>query len=246
MYTKIGNDIEVVVPSWSAPENIKAFSTTRRGGVSHGRYNSLNLGEHVADNPVDVECNRSRLMLPEQPTWLRQVHGNELVELQYNNQPSVTADGCFTTKAKIICAVLTADCLPVLVTNRQGTFVSAVHAGWRGLQQGIIANAIACYPGDPEELLLWIGPCIGPSAFEVGDDVRQSFKRFENAFQSLGQSGKFLADLPLIAKNQAQDLGVGEVVISGFCTFSEPESFFSYRRDGETGRMATLIWINES
>lgn len=235
----------LIYPGWQAPETVSAFTSTRQGGVSETPYDSLNLGLHVSDNPEHVRQNRQLLPLPSEPCWLNQVHGCEVVEITEKSVAGVTADACFSTVPGVVCAVLTADCLPALLCNRQGTFVSAIHAGWRGLQQNIIATVVQRYPGNPDELLMWLGPCISQTAFEVGEDVKAQFMDFPAAFKSARSPGKYLADLTMIARLQAKRAGIQQVSASQDCTFMQPDKYFSYRRDGETGRMGTFIWIVE-
>lgn len=234
---------------WPAPPHIRAVTSTRGGGVSQGAYASLNLGDHVGDDPRAVAANRQRLAqalsLPAQPLWLSQVHGCEVAEAG-REQSGCQADAALAVGPGQVCAVLSADCLPLLLCDRQGTRVAAVHAGWRGLAAGVIEAALAALAVPPQQLLCWLGPAIGPSAFEVGPEVRVAFLahdgRAEAAFRP-AHGDRYLADLPALARQRLRAAGVGFVGGGGYCTVSDRDRFFSYRRDGATGRMASLIWI---
>ncbi len=238
-----------ITPDWPAPNRVKALSTTRQGGVSQGVYASLNLGGHVGDDPVAVERNRSILKqqagLPAAPLWLTQVHGCEVAGAA-DCTGSVSADAAMADRPGVVCAVMTADCLPVLLCNRGGNEVAAVHAGWRGLNNGVIEAAIDRMQTAPQDLMAWLGPAIGPQAFEVGDEVRQAFLATDpdcgHAFRP-SRPGHWSADLYSLAKRRLSKAGVDAAYGGGLCTFSDPQRFFSYRRDGACGRMASLIWI---
>lgn len=237
-----------IVPDWPAPPRVKAFVTTRLGGVSRAPYDSFNLGDHVGDALGDVASNRALLSvyLPAAPVWLRQVHGTHVVVAE-NVESGVEADAAHTAKPGLVCAILTADCLPVLICDRNGTQVAAVHAGWRGLSQSVIERAIAAMRVPPPELLVYLGPAIGPSHYEVGDDVRDQFiNDDENAVTAFmpKSNGKWLANLYELAQLRLRRLGVEEIYGGNYCTFDDREQFFSYRRDGQTGRMAALIWLD--
>lgn len=239
-----------ITPNWPVPENVKALQTTRIGGVSQGSYASLNLGEHVKDDPLAVAHNRQLLSpyLPSEPVWVNQVHGIEIIDAA-NSSCLENADGAFTTHANVVCVTMTADCLPVLLCDKAGTVVAAVHAGWRGLCDGVIEAAIAKMPAKPEDILAWLGPAIGPNAFEVGDDVREQFLQIDaqanSAFKPHGD--KWLCDIYTLAKQRLVSTGVkaiyGGSVNEEFCTYTDETRFFSFRRDNETGRMASLIWL---
>ncbi len=230
---------------WPAPEGVRAVTTLRAGGCSRGAYASCNLALHVGDNPRYVTANRrllrERLALPSDPIWLRQVHGARAVRAEAGRLAA--ADASYTRRAGVVCAVLTADCLPILLCDRSGSCLAAVHAGWRGLVAGVVEATIKAMQAD--SLIAWLGPAIGPEAFEVGEDVRQAFLRkaaeFAAAFRSK-DAGKWLADLPALARFILHRAGVEDIYGGGLCTYAAPERFFSYRRDGVTGRMATLIW----
>ena len=238
-----------IVPDWPAPAHVRAFVTTRAGGVSRGPYSSLNLGLRTGDDPAAVAANRARLRgaLPQAPRWLRQVHGSMVVEADALAEPP-EADAAIARDPGTVCAVLVADCIPVLVTDRAGTFCAIAHAGWRGLADGVLDRLVRRLPGPAADLLAWLGPGIGATAFEVGADVREAFlarhAESEAAFAPRGP-GKWLADLPQLARQQLARAGVRTVRGGGHCTYSEPERFFSYRRDRTTGRMAAVIWRDE-
>ncbi len=239
-----------IVPDWPAPASVRSLITTRHGGVSTGVYGSLNLGGHVADRSEDVATNRARLqaVLPSVPVWLRQVHGNRVCnadnELLADSPPE--ADAVVARRPGVVCAVMSADCLPILLCDRAGSVVAAVHAGWRGMHAGVIENAVAAMQRPSQQLLAYLGPAIGPEAFEVGDDVRALFvsanDEAEAAFKPL-RPGKWLANIYLLAHQRLARLRVDAVYGGGYCTVHEAARFFSYRRDGVTGRMASLIWL---
>lgn len=241
----------IVLPNWPAPKNVKAFGSTRLGGSSTGVYQGLNLGMHVNDDNNIVQANRDEIVqlhnMPTSPVWLNQTHSTKVVELFKPTQQVLDADGSITSHNKIVCAVMTADCLPVLLTNTDGTQVAAVHAGWRGLADGILENAVQQFT-KPSQVMAWLGPAIGPSAFEVGEDVYQTFTQHDSHAQDAfiqhpSHSNKWLADMSILATQRLNQAGVEQVFASQRCTFSEPENFYSYRRDGVTGRQATFIWI---
>jgi len=234
-----------IEPEWPVPTGVRAVSTLRRGGVSVGPYQSLNLGAHVGDEPSRVAENRRRLRdalnLPAEPVWLNQVHGKQLIRADVPSDRN--ADAAFTYQTGVVCAVMTADCLPVLLCSKEGDRVAAVHAGWKGLAAGIIEAAVELLGGG--NLLAWLGPAIGPEAFEVGHEVREAFVRKRAAFAAAfreTENAKWLADLYHLARIALNDAGISAIYGGGFCTLSNAEDFFSYRRDPVTGRMATLIW----
>ena len=230
-----------LIPEWPAPDSVKAISTLRTGGVSQAPFASQNLGLHVGDAAESVQQNRNNLPCPEQPLWLNQVHGTDIIELNHQLIVNNTADGSYTRAKQRVCVVMTADCLPVLLTDTAGSFVAALHCGWRGLAGGILEKLIQTIT--PEgEVLAWLGPAIGPQAFEVGGEVREAFASQQNAFKPLS-GNKYLADIFAIATMKLNACGVNQVYTSGLCTYSDEARFFSYRRDGQTGRMATLIWL---
>lgn len=235
-----------ITPDWPAPANVKALQTTRNGGVSMGVYASLNLGDHVKDQPQHVAANRQLLStyLPSEPVWLNQVHGVRVIDAALSSCLE-NADASFTSRKQVVCVTMTADCLPVLLCDQNGTVVAAIHAGWRSLCDGIIEATIAAMPVPANQLMAWLGPAIGPEAFEVGSEVRAQFMaqdaQAESAFAAKGD--KWLGDLYTIARQRLQTLGVTQIYGGGRCTFSEPENFFSFRRDGDTGRMGCFIWL---
>jgi YfiH family protein len=238
--------VNVIVPDWPAPARVKSLMTTRSGGVSREPWASLNLGDHVGDDPAHVAANRLRLrlQLPTEPGWLRQVHSARVVEL--GSESNQEADASYTRQTAQVCAVLTADCLPVLFCDRAGSVVAAAHAGWRGLSEGVLEASVAAMQVPPGEVLAWMGAAIGPQAFEVGDEVRQIFvDRHPEAAAAFVQHApaKWLADIYQLARIRLLHAGVQAVYGGGRCTFKEAETFYSYRRDGVTGRMASLIWL---
>ncbi|GMQ45570.1 peptidoglycan editing factor PgeF [Vibrio sp. 10N] len=235
-------------PNWTAAPNVSAVTTTREGGVSNAPFLGLNLGMHVGDIPADVEANRRQLAslanMPSNPVWLNQTHSTVVAQLEAPTDAVLDADASFTTVPGVVLSAMTADCLPILLAAKDGSAVSAVHAGWRGLADGIVENAVSLFDSP---LQAWVGPAIGFDCFEVGEDVREAFctnhPEYAIAFKSHPSSGKWLADLALIAELKLKALGVDSVAQSGLCTFQDPTRFFSYRRDGQTGRMASFIWI---
>jgi polyphenol oxidase len=233
-------------PDWPAPANIHAATTLRTGGVSQGEYANLNLATHVGDNPVHVGQNRqiitTLLGLPSEPIWLNQCHSNRAIEAGITDTPP-SADASHTNQAGMVCAVMTADCLPLLVCSCDGTEIAAIHAGWCGLLDGVIDNTIAALQN--KDLLVWLGPAIGPDSFEVGEEVRAAYIAksvdYTTAFKPHSQS-KWLADIYRLARINLAAQGIDKVYGGGFCTVTDHERFYSYRRDKVTGRMATLIW----
>jgi len=237
-----------IVPDWPVSARVKAFVTTRNGGVSAAPYASLNLGLRVNDDPATVERNRAmvRKHLPAEPRWLKQVHGNLVVDAGSVQQP-VEADAAISRSPDTVCAIMVADCLPVLLADRAGTIVGAAHAGWRGLAGGVIENTVKAIAVPPSELVAWLGPAIGPAAFEVGADVREAFVSADPGAASAfidHKPGKWLADLFALARRRLQAIGIADIHGGGLCTVSDPQRFFSHRRDKVTGRMAALIWIS--
>lgn len=238
---------EFIIPDWPAPPHVHAFATTRLGGVSVGPYASLNLADHVGDDPAAVAENRRRLraLLPAEPVWLKQVHGTRCLDAAKCSAGS-EADASFTCRAGVVCAVLTADCLPLLLCDEAGTVVAAAHAGWRGLAAGVIEATVATMGVPADRLIAWLGPAIGPESFEVGGEVREAFVAHDPAAATAFRArpnGKWLCDLYRLARLRLTALGVCRVSSADFDTCRDAERFFSYRRDGATGRMASLIWI---
>ena len=241
-------------PEWPAPASVGSLITTRRGGVSEGPWRSFNLGTHVGDDPSAVSANRQRLydtlgVTPGNVHWMEQVHGTRLVRV-----PSVetlpAADAAWTDQPGEVCIVMTADCLPVLFCDEAGSRVAIAHAGWRGLLSGVLESAAQVF-GRPESVMVYLGPAIGPSAFEVGDDVRSAFLETDpeadfhfRSASSLNES--WFADLYGLARQRLNAIGIQRVYGGCACTFSDEADFFSYRRDGTTGRMASMIWLRDA
>jgi len=235
--------------NWPAPAHIRAITTTRNGGHSKAPYDTLNVGEHVGDDPALVSANRQTLietaLLPADPLWLKQTHSTDVIDANHWH-PNAEADAIICDSADSVCAIMTADCLPVLMTDKSGSQVAAIHAGWRGLQAGIIENTLAQFKMPLSEIIVWLGPAIGPQAFEVGPEVKAAFTDIdgnaESAFTAT-HSDRFLADIYLLARQRLSAQGVNAIYGGDYCTYSEKDHFFSFRRDGVTGRMASLIWI---
>lgn len=244
------SDLRLILPDWPAPKNVKALSTTRHGGVSEGPYASLNLASHVGDAPEAVADNRAILgrQLPMEPLWLTQVHGTTVVNAACTC-PYAEADAAISRLGYRLCTVMTADCLPVLLCDTAGTVVGAAHAGWRGLAGGVLEATVGAMGVEGPQLLAWLGPAIGPDFFEVGPEVVDAFVARDPAAQSAfrphpAADGKWLGDLYALARLRLATLGVSRVYGGGRCTYREETDFFSYRRDGRTGRMATMIWLD--
>ncbi|BAN46680.1 peptidoglycan editing factor PgeF [Metapseudomonas resinovorans] len=235
-----------LTPDWPAPARVKACVTTREGGFSLPPYEGLNLGLHVEDDPQAVERNRQLLTttLGCRPAWLSQVHGVRVVQAEPSRVDE--ADGSWTAEPGVASAVLTADCLPALFCDRAGTRVASAHAGWRGLANGVLEATLDALALPPEEVLVWLGPAIGPGAFEVGPEVREAFvasqPEAEQAFSPSVDAGKFMADIYQLARIRLAARGVTAVYGGGFCTHSDPR-FYSYRRASRTGRFASLVWL---
>ena len=241
------NESDLILPDWPAPPNVRALQTTRAGGISKPPYHSLNLGMHVGDNALDVAANRQRLnrYVPTEPVWLNQVHGISVVDASTANCVP-DADAAFARSHHTVCAVMTADCLPVLMCDRQGTVVAAIHAGWRSLLDGVIEATVAHMQKPGSELLAWLGPAIGPDAFEVGEEVRAAFiardAKAAQAFQPAA-AGKWLGDIFALGRQRLGNVGVTAVYGGGLCSYHDAGRFFSFRRDQATGRMTSLIWL---
>jgi YfiH family protein len=240
-----------ITPEWPAPANVHALTTLRTGGYSSGPYTGFNLATHTGDDAATVRCNRALLRehfsLPAEPIWLQQVHSNRIIAADPDKVGN-EADGSWTDRAGRVCVVMTADCLPVLICNQQGSKVAAAHAGWRGLHAGVVTNAIRKLESDPAELMVWLGPAIGPRAFEVGAEVFRALtdRNAENtsAFRRTGDQ-HWLCDLYQLARIELFNQGLTSVFGGNECTFTDEQRFYSYRRDGDTGRMASLIWLAE-
>ena len=241
----------MIYPEWPVPDTVKACFTTRLDGCSQAPYDSFNLGMHVGDEAERVVQNRALLFrhlgLPAEPEWINQTHSTRVVRLEEDSNRN--ADAAITGRAGMVAVVMVADCLPILVSDRSGREVAAIHAGWRGLQGGVIENCIGAMQSPVESLVSWIGPAISKKHFEVGDEVREAFiesaccPHIETFFSAHGV-GHWMCDLPAIAEQVLKRLGVTNIVRDPRCTYAKKESFYSYRRDGITGRQAALIWID--
>jgi YfiH family protein len=236
-----------ILPDWEAPAGVCALSTTRGGGVSASPWHGFNLGSHVGDDPRAVAANRALLRreLPAEPVWLSQVHGALCVDAA-TAAPGAQADASFTRQRGVVCAVLTADCLPVLLCDERATVVGIAHAGWRGLAAGVIEATVAAMDEPGEHLMAWLGPAIGPQAFEVGGEVRDIFLAGDTAAAEAfvaTADGRWLCDIYRLARRRLQALGICRIAGADFCTVNDLQRCFSYRRDGVTGRMASLIWL---
>lgn len=238
-----------LVADWPAPLRVRTCVTTRAGGVSLSPWDTFNLGVHVGDRPEHVATNRQRLVerLGCRPAWLEQTHS--VLAVPADPQRVIEADASWTDAPGIACTVMTADCLPVLFTDCAGTRVAAAHAGWRGLVGGVLENTLVALDVAPEQIMVWLGPAIGPQAFEVGPEVHKEFvlqqPEAAAAFAPSPRPGHYLADIYALARLRLQTMGVASIHGGGLCTFSDAERFYSYRRDGQTGRMASLIWIEQ-
>ena len=240
--------VQTLQPEWPAPARVRAAFTLRQGGVSQAPYDSLNVGAHVGDEPAAVAENRRRLrvqlQLSHEPAWIEQVHGTEVLDL---DGPGATgaADAVFTRRSGPVCAVQVADCLPVLMSVRDGSAVAAAHAGWRGLAAGVLEATVKRLSVEPSQLIAWLGPAIGQAHFEVGEEVRQAFLAHDAgatvAFTANAR-GRWQCDLAGLARGRLVALGVGAIFGGDWCTYADASRFFSYRRDGRCGRMAALIW----
>ncbi len=239
--------MQLIKPDWPAPHKIHALITTREGGTSQRPFDGFNLADHVGDDPKAVSENREclRAILPSEPKWLKQVHGNVVAQVDKLDQP-VEADASVAFRDGVVCAVLTADCLPVLFCDLKGSRVAAAHAGWRGLAAGVLESSVSAMQCNPADIMAWLGPAIGPQAFEVGEEVREAFVSdlpvATEAFMGV-RPGKWLADIYELARLRLARAGVSQVFGGGYCTYTDAERFYSYRRDKTTGRIASLIWI---
>jgi len=249
-----GAAFEVIVPDWPAPPAVRAAFTLRMGGVSAAPFDSLNVGAHAGDAGAAVTENRRRvraqLRLPAEPLWLEQVHGIEVADLDAAcggaSAPHLTADAAIARRAGSVCAIQVADCMPVLFAARDGCAVAAAHAGWRGLAAGVLEATLARLAVAPAGLIAWLGPAIGPAHFEVGGEVRAAFLAHDAASGSAftaNTRGRWQCDLNVLARRRLNAAGVTAVFGGGWCTYSDPLRFFSYRRAGRCGRMAALIWL---
>lgn len=242
--------MQVIKPSWKVANHVYAFTTTRSGGVSQTPFDRLNLGDHVGDCPIDVAQNRKILAqtyrLPP-PIYLTQTHSTRVLRLPLEEGADLNADAVYTNQPNQTCLVMTADCLPVLFCSRDGTEIAAAHAGWRGLCDGVLEATVAEFRCSADDINVWLGPAIGPTAFQVGGEVVEQFVAVDPQAQSAftpdpSSSGKFFGDLYQIARQRLRKLGISHIAGGDYCTYLDQQRFFSYRRDGRTGRMATLIW----
>jgi len=246
-----GDAVRPIIPEWPAPDRVRAASTTRAGGNSAGPWATLNLAGHVADERAVVARNRARLRdaleLPQEPQWLSQRHGARVVDAGAR-AIEAPADGSIARERGVVCAVLAADCMPVLLCDRGATVVAALHAGWRGIAAGIVEAGVRATGATPGELLAWLGPAIGPERYEVGPEVRDAIlagdPKASGAFFRAGRADRWQANLERIIRGRLAQCGVASVHGGIWCTASDPGRFFSHRRDGVTGRMATLIWLD--
>jgi YfiH family protein len=244
-----------MTPDWAAPQGVRAFCSEREGGVSAPPYDTLNLGDHVGDAEVAVQENRRRYAgtLQARPVFLKQVHGTAVVRLDASTPDMTEADACWTIERGLACTMMVADCLPVLLSDVRGQVVGAAHCGWRGLAGGVLEALwaqMAPAAGAAQDMLAWLGPCIGPGAFEVGPEVRAAFLAHDAASADLFRphaEGKFLADLPALARRRLAALGIhavhGNDGARAWCTVSNPSRFFSHRRDRVSGRFAASVWL---
>ena len=238
--------------SIEAQRRVRAYVSHRSGGVSDAPFDSFNLATHVGDDKSRVMTNRAilrdELALPSEPFWLNQTHSTQVVELPYEYHAELPADASFTARLNTLCTVMTADCLPILIVDDEATHVGAIHAGWRGLADGIIEQTIDRFNVPRNKLHAYLGPAIGPKSFEVGEDVHDAFLAkscsHQAAFKGIGD-GKYLADLYLLARQTLAELGIKKLSGGDHCTFTDADMFYSYRRDGQTGRMASLIWLTD-
>jgi YfiH family protein len=238
-----------IVPDWPAPSRVRAFVTTRSGGVSEGEYASMNLAASSGDDIARVMRNREivRERLPEAPQWMRQVHGTRVADLDRPAEGlAAGADAAATGVTGRVACVLTADCMPLLLCDAGGARVAVAHAGWRGLAAGVIESTLAALGSQPSRTLAWMGPAIGPTVFEVGPDVRDAFLAADSGADAAFRDhkpGKYMADLYALARRRLERAGVASITGGDFCTFSERDRFFSYRREKKSGRMGAFIWI---
>ncbi len=241
----------VLHADWNVPNPIRALTTTRVGGISKPPFDTMNLALHVNDAPADVQKNRglllTQLQLPHEPRWLNQVHGTHAIDITHATD--INADACYTQNKNTVCAVMTADCLPILICNTQGSEVAAIHAGWRGLLNGVINNTIQSLQSKPKELLAWLGPAISTAHFAVSEEIVIAFSERDShnkACFKQDDNQQWYADLYALAKNTLQQLGLAHISGGDYCTYRDADWFYSYRRDNKTtGRMASLIWIED-
>lgn len=242
--------LSLITPNWDAPDCVVAFTTTRQNGFSEAPYNSLNLGTNSGDTCKSVEKNRhylqQQLALPNTPAWLNQVHKAHVVEITAQHT-LCDADASFTRTEQQVCSILTADCLPILLCNTRGDEVAAIHAGWRSLASGIIEKTVQHFKSAPKEILAWLGPCICRDCYEIGREVYQAFTKnmaSANAAFTPTRNDHWLADLPKLAEQRLRNLQINAITLSNYCTMEQQTLFYSYRREGNTGRMASMIYNN--
>ena len=240
---------EYIVPEWSVPKSVQAVFTTRRGGTSKGAFESLNLSYSVGDDQKHVSKNRDLLseILPSSPVLVTQVHGNTLVKAE-DSAPTTRADALYTSKQRTVCSIMTADCLPVLITSAFGDEVAVAHAGWRGLAAGILENTIKQFSAEANNLVVQFGPAISQKNYEIDKDVLEQFLKLDCRYQKYfwpNDSGKYLADLYGIATHQLKQLNVEQIFGGNYCTYEHSHHFFSHRRAQPTGRMASMIWLDD-
>ncbi|HUR89377.1 MAG TPA: peptidoglycan editing factor PgeF [Ramlibacter sp.] len=237
-----------LAPDWPAPPNVRAVCTTREGGVSAGNFASLNLGDHVGDEAPHVARNRAIFErgIGARPVYLKQVHGTACIAIDGNTEDAARADGCWTSVRNVACTIMVADCLPVLLTTQDGSRVGAAHAGWRGLAGGIVEATVRAMEAEASSLVAWLGPCIGPEAFEVGDDVKNAFGTAAESHFKPYREGKWLADLPALTRMRLRAVGMTRIHGNDgkreWCTVANPSRFFSHRRDRVSGRFAAAVW----
>ncbi len=244
----MNNKDTFIAPEWPAPPNIRSMITTRKGGVSKNGFASFNIAQHVGDDVKAVTNNRAALreFLPDEPLWLQQIHGNEVIHANAKSSQNMVGDAVITTIPNIVLAIQTADCLPVLLCNQSGSVIGACHAGWKGLCNGVIENTLQEMQCSPKDMIAYLGPAIGPNKFEVGADVRDAFISKHtiaaSAFVQISNE-KWLANIYSLAKMRLSFAGITDIYGGDFCTFSDKDRFYSYRREKVTGRMASLIWL---
>ena len=242
------DQLKIIKADWDAPGNVIAFSTTRNGGFSEGDYDSFNMGSHVGDKDKCVLKNRELLKLdnnlPTEPCWLEQTHSVDILELDSTDFELPTADGSITSKPNIVCAVMTADCLPLFLSNKGGTKVGVIHAGWLGMANGIIEKAVIKMAEPVDQLITWAGPSISQTYFEIGDEVRAQLGGSSEYYSVSKNKGKCFANLYRLAEQRLANIGVHNYSYSNACTFADQDHFFSHRRDKQTGRMVSIIYLS--
>lgn len=241
----ISSTLDLITPAWSCPANVVAYTTTRMGGTSIGDFAGLNVGAHVGDDLLLVKANRNLIPHSEKITWLEQVHSNRVVSLP---SADTTADASYSSSTSHFCAVMTADCVPILLCDESGQEVAAVHAGWKGLDTNIIGNAVSHFGSDAKKLIAWVGPAISGSCYEVDAQLASKFRHIDGAIANSSNRGKYLLDLPLVAQVQLQQAGVENITQSNLCTYTDEQRFYSHRRATHqnkrtTGRIVSVIGL---